>query len=284
MKILLSVLLLMMSHSVWSATLPTNKNDYCARFNNPDAVRTFSIEPANLMNFKNQGGLFNGGVCWWHSRFQRNIFYLAIFRPDLRPLEKREVRNLIKEIRLGKTVVQIPGFHHFADFSHAYQKEIQAELEAWQLYDGVVLGSWIDGLQGDTHLEPAKLKHSLDVVYDYVENKQKIAYQKLQIKGITSHSWLVIGMKSGANGYDVGFVDSNNPRMTESYSYKNGEDSFFIKGYGNFVPYLGFTREEERLTTVARSFCGQNLSLNTPEEQWENDYALDLQEARESLP
>ena len=266
------------TYSSTAATLPTTKADFCARFNDPAAIKSFSIEPSNLMSFKNNGGLFNGGVCWWHSRFQRNILYLSVFRPDLPVIKASEVKALIKEIRRGEKVMMIPGFSHFSDFSEAYKKEIQAELESWQLYDGVVLGSWIDGLKGDTKIEPALLKKSLDVVHEYVETKNKIAYQKLQIKGITSHSWLVVGMKPMPAGYDVGFVDSNNPRMTESYSYKNGEDSFFIKSYGNFVPYLGFTREEERLTTVARTYCGLSLHQSVKPDQWAEDYKKDLTE------
>ncbi len=281
-KFLIYVISFFISNSLQAATLPTTKAEFCARFNDPAAIKTFSIEPANLMSFKNNGGLFNGGVCWWHSRFQRNILYLSVFRPDLPEIKPREVKALIKEIRRGETVVMIPGFSNFTDFSEAFKKEIQTELEDWQLYDGVVLGSWIDGLKGDTHLEPALLKKNLDEVYTYVESKNKIAYQKLQIKGITSHSWLVVAMKQMAGGYDVGYVDSNNPRMTESYNYKNGEDSFFIKSYGNFVPYLGFTREEERLTTVARSYCGLSLSHSVMPEQWDEDYKKDLAEMKKT--
>lgn len=279
-KILLGCLFLSFSFSSMAASLPTTKGEFCSRFNDPAQIKMFSVEPSNLMSFKNSGGLFNGGVCWWHSRFQRNILYLSIFRPDLPKPNARDVRALIKEIRNGKSIVSIPGFSNFSDFSAAYQADIQAELNRWQIFDGAILGGWIDGIQGDTQIDPALLKQSLDDVYTYVEAKNKIAYQKLQIKGITSHSWLVVGMKNGPAGYDVGFIDSNNPRMTESYSYKNGESSFFIKGYGNFVPYLGFTREEERLTTVARTYCGLNVKQNVSAEQWDADYELDLQEMK----
>lgn len=267
-------------HSLMAATLPTTKSDFCSRFNDPASIKSFSIDPANLMSFENNGGIFNRGVCWWHSRFQRNVLYLSLFRPDLPIVKPREIMALIKEIRRGEKVIIIPGFSNFTDFSEAFKREIQAELDDWQLYDGIVLGSWIDGLKGDTHLEPALLKKSLDEVYTYVESKNKIAYQKLQIKGITSHSWLVVAMKQLASGYDVGFVDSNNPRMTESYSYKIGEDSFFIKSYGNFVPYLGFTREEERLTTAARTYCGLSLNQSVGPEQWGEDYKKDLEEMK----
>ena len=68
----------------------------------PQILINYSSETTNLMSFKNQGGLFNGGVCWWHSRFQRNIFYLSIFRPDLnKPLKSETIDGflvLLKDI------------------------------------------------------------------------------------------------------------------------------------------------------------------------------------------
>lgn len=263
-----------------AATLPSTKGEFCARFADLSVMQDYSNDTVNLMAFKNQGGLFNGGVCWWHSRFQRNILYLGLFRPDLPRPKTSEVKALIKEIRSGEKMVTIPGFNNFSEFSEAYQKEILAELESWQLYDGVVLGSWIDGLKGDTKVKPEVLKSMMDKVYSYVEVDKKIAYQKLQIKGITSHAWLITDMKKADNGYEIGLLDSNNPRQCESYSYKFGEDSFFEKGYGNFVPYLEFTREEQRLTSVARTYCGLKTIYDRLPEEWAADYEADLKEAK----
>lgn len=266
--------------SAFSATLPSNKVEFCGRFEDTSILSTYSSETSNLMSFKNQGGLFNGGVCWWHSRFQRNIFYLAIFKPELNKPKTSEIKSLIKEIRAGEKIIIIPGFTNFAEFSEAYKKEILSELENWQLYDGVILGSWIDGLKGDTKVKPEVLKQMMDKNFAYVETDKKIAYQKLQIKGITSHAWLIVGMKAGLSGYEIGLIDSNNPKMSENYSYKNGDESFFDKAYGNFVPYLEFTREEARLTTIARQFCGLKNITDVLPENWSSDYKLDLAEAK----
>ena len=280
MKKLISATFLSFSLNLFATTLPTTRSEFCARFSDPQILSNYSNEATNLMNFKNQGGLFNGGVCWWHSRFQRNIFYLSMLRPDLNKPAKSEIKNLIKEIRKGEKIVTIPGFSNFAEFSEVYKKEIIAELEDWQLYDGVVLGSWIDGLKGDTKVSPELLKKMMDEVYSYVEVDKKIAYQMLQIKGITAHAWLIVGMKPGPNGYEVGLIDSNNPRMSENYSYKIGDDSFYKKSYGNFVPYLEFKREELRLTTVAKTFCGIKGVMDSTSEDWESDYELDLAEVK----
>lgn len=278
------ILFILVSLEGHATTLPQNKAEFCARFGVNEAdrqsIQDLSTEPTNLMAFKNNGGLFNGGVCWWHSRFQRNIFYLSQFKPDAPRLTKtQEIKNLIKEIRLGKSVVTITGFANFSEFSSAYQQLIQSELNDWQLYDGVILGSWIDGLKGETKVKAETLKSMLDEVYNYVEVEKKIAYQKLQIKGITSHAWLVIGMKKGNSGYELGLIDSNNPRMTENYSYKFGDESFVDKSYGNFVPYLEFKREELRLLSVAKAYCGLKALGDSHPENWDKDYELDLAEA-----
>lgn len=273
-------MLALLSLNTMASTLPTTKAEFCARFEDTTSISDLSLEPTNLMSFKNQGGLFNGGVCWWHSRFQRNIFYLTIFKPELPRPSTRELKALIKEIRAGESVVTIPGFTNFSEFTEIHKKEILAELEAWQIYDGVVLGSWVDGLKGDTKVKPEILKSMMDKVYQYVEVEKKIAYQKLQIKGITAHAWLIIGMKEGPNGYEVGFIDSNSPKQCLNYSYKIGDESFFNKSYGNFVPYLEFTREETRITSVGKTFCGiKNIEAGRLD-QWDQDYQKDLAEAK----
>lgn len=276
----LTATLLLTSTLSFAGTLPTTKAEFCARYADTTVLSTYTSESSNLMAFKNNGGIFNGGVCWWHSRFQRNVFYLSIFRPDLNPPTASEIRALIKEIRAGQSIVTIPGFSNFADFSETYKTEIQAELDAWQRFDGIVWAVWIDGLKGATKVKPDVLKTMMDTVFQYVEVDKKIAYQKLQIKGITSHAWLIVGMKKGENGYEVGLIDSNIPRMSRNYSYKVGDSSFNEKSYGDFVPYLEFTREESRISSVAKKFCGiADLNASHPQD-WARDYELDLLEAK----
>jgi hypothetical protein len=273
-------IILFVSLNTFASSLPTNKVEFCTRFNDATLFPELSTDATNLMSFKNQGGLFNGGVCWWHSRFQRNAFYLTIFKPELAKPKTSEVKSLIKEIREGKSVVTIPGFLNFSEFTAAYTKEILAELESWQLYDGVVLGGWIDGLKGDSKVPPGILKAMMDKLYSYVEIEKRVAYQKLQIKGITSHAWLIVGMKVSADGYEIGLIDSNHATMSENYTYKNGDESFFEKAYGNFVPYLEFTREELRIQSVGKTFCGIKNIEESNRENWDHDYQMDLTEAK----
>lgn len=280
MKTFLSIITFVIMPTLLAGTLPITKAEFCARYEDVTIMESFSSDSANLMSFKNSGGLFNGGVCWWHSRFQRNIFYLSIFRPDLNKPKSSEVVSLIKEIRAGKSIITIPGFSNFLEFSEAYKKEIQTELNAWQLFDGVILGSWIDGLKGTTKVRPELLETMMTTLYQYVEVDKKIAYQKLQIKGITSHAWLVVAMTPGPRGHEIGLIDSNSPNMSRNYSYKFGDTSFNEKSYGDFIPYLEFTREELRISSVAKKFCGVKSLKASPPTSWERDYELDLEEAK----
>jgi hypothetical protein len=249
------LLWVLFSGTVSATLIPQTKEDFCGRFSQNENISILSNDPHNLIDFKNSGGLFNGGVCWWHTKFQRNLFYLTIFKPYEASPSREEIKKIIRNIRLGNQVVTVPGYFNANEFTSQNHAAIQKELEAWQIYDGVVLSRWIDGLNGRTHIHPQLLKRKMDELFQYVEVKKKMAYQKLQIKGITSHAWLVVAMRPMPAGYDLEVIDSNHPRETEIYSYKVGDDSFYIKKYGNFVPYLEYTREEERLVNVGRKFC-----------------------------
>ena len=264
-----------------ATTLPQSKKEFCQRFTETgeltENILELSVDPANMMAFKNNGGLFNGGVCWWHSRFQRNAFYLTIFRPDLNAPNISQTKNIIKEIRNGMNIVTIPGFNNFSEFTDANKALIQAELNNWQLYDGIVLGKWIDGLRGSTTTEASTLKIFMDDLFNYVSLKKKVAYQKLQIKGITSHAWLIVGVARKANGMEIGYIDSNSPNLSKNYSYVYGDKSFNTKAYGDFVPYLEFKREELRLTSIAKSFCFPQSKFI--QKNFQMDYQLDLAEA-----
>ncbi len=271
------LVLLAFSSSLMASQMPQDRADFCTRFENQTELLDLTTNTENLINFKNDGGLFNAGVCWWHSRFQRNLLYLTIFKPELNRPKKNEIQNLIAEIRFAQKVITIPGFHNVEDFTKEYRSEILRELADWQLFDGIVLKAWITGIQGSTRVHKDVLKKMLDEVYDYVKIKNKIAYQKLQIKGITAHSWLVVGIKKKPNGYSIGIIDSNTPRQTTQYKYEYGNTSFYDKDYGVFVPYLEFKREEERLTAIAKKYCDLKVSLLSSDEYHDQE-DLDIME------
>lgn len=208
----------------------------------------------NRLSFRNQGGIANGGVCWWHSRFQRNATYLVTFAPEKVAPTQKEAKKIIDRIRRGRDVVEIPGFYNLFDFSVEYKTEILKELAAWQRTDGFINQAWLLGIKGKTRVEPEKLEKMMNELYFDVKTGNSV-FQVLQIKGITAHAWLVIGMQKSGLGYQLSVIDSNFPTETMVYDYKVGDDSFYSPFYGNFVSYTYKSHEEERLQKVVKEYC-----------------------------
>lgn len=265
-------------YSIKADIIPQDKNLFCERFVNKTKLMDLSLEMQNRLSFKNSGGLINGGVCWWHSRFQRNLLYLSLFDSNLPMVSKNEYRQIIKDIRKGEKIITIPGFKNVNDFSRELNGEIQKELENWQLYDGLVLGGWLEGIKGDTKVSSNELELSMNTLYLYFNNGEKIPYLKLQIKGITSHAWLISHIEKTSNGYTLRLIDSNYPQRTSYYQYTIGDESFHDTDWGNFVPYLRFTNEEKRLSNISKKYCGIKTIDDERELDYSEGYELDLKE------
>jgi hypothetical protein len=238
-----------------SAKSSQNKSEFCsANKNRVNYQKDMAYDESNLMAFTNHGGLVNGGVCWWHSRFQRNALYLTIYSPKKTKPTVAQAQRIVKDIRAGSKVIEIPGFKNFNDFSRENYSLIQAELEAWQRTDGFVRQSWIVGLSGSHQVSAVEMRKRMDELYDYVVGEKKIAYNKLQIKGITAHAWLVVDMRRDHNGYELDIIDSNYGYV-QTYKYTQGMQSFYHGYYGDFVPYLEQTREQTKLEKTVTQFC-----------------------------
>ena len=242
------------SSNLFAATSSKSADEFCNDRKDNKYFRNFLEEDESRMAFRNQGGLVDGGVCWWHSRFQRNATYLTIYRPDKRRPTDSQAKKIIKKIRKGRSIVEIPGFSNFEEFSSAYRSYIQDTLEAWQKVDGILLQQWVVGLAGSSETTPEDLEEKMHELYSEVSTGD-IVYQKLQIKGITAHAWLVIDMEKTSIGYELRVIDSNYPNSTNVYSYEYGDTSFYHGFYGSFVPYTGKDSELKRLKRVVSKYC-----------------------------
>jgi len=255
------------SFSAYSA--PKEELKFCAE---NDVQKKISIS-SNRLSFKNQGGLANGGVCWWHSRFTRNANYVAVFSPEkAKPHNKTmnrpkkfagktpmkrvpapgSVKYILKQIKYGK-VVEIPGYKNLREFSKANRKEIQKLLGDWQIEDGFIKQSWVVGLMGKSKTTAAKFEKSMDKTFKRVSKGQAV-YQKLQIKGVVAHAWIVTGMEKTRDGYNISVIDSNYS-STRIWRYKKGDTHFNYPGWGKFVPYTERTREEKKTKKAKEKFC-----------------------------
>ena len=247
----------LISASSMAARPSTNEAKFCQDRSTQEFAKELTRNSSNLMAFRNHGGLANGGVCWWHSRFQRNALYLTIFKPELAKPTEDEARDIIKQIRAAKNIVTIPGYSNFREFTYDFEALVQRELEKWQKGDGFIRMAWTKGLAGKSEVEADKLKANMDAIYEEVELKKNIAYNKLQIPGIDAHAWLVVKMIKRENGYDLTVLDSNFPNMTETYNYREGDTYLNYHGIFKFVPYLERTNEMEQINNVINKFCNK---------------------------
>lgn len=249
------LLCLLFCSSLQAVTPSFNQESFCSDRQDESFLKTLIEDESSQMVLRNQGGIFNGGVCWWHSRFQRNAIYLTIFRPDQPRPTKREALEIIRKIRFAHEVIEIPGFINFREFALEYAYDIQLELEKWQKFEGFFKFAWIEGLRGKSKVKAQKLKKLMDKIYDEVENDNSIAYNKLQIPGITAHAWLVVNMEKLEDGYILKILDSNFPNEIQSYRYHIGDTQFNYHGYFRFVPYLAKQRELKKLKRIISTFC-----------------------------
>lgn len=250
----LPLFLLLCSFTV-SAFVPSqSKEEFCADRKDKSFVKTLAQFSGNLMSFANHGGLVGGGVCWWHSRFQRNALYLTYYNPSLPKPDRQKAIELIRDIRNMDGITEIPGFNNFEEFSIAFEKEIQAELERWQRFESV-RGTWIRGLRGSSSVSAEWLKTLMDNVYEEVVTNKNIAFQKLQMKGVTAHAWLVVNMYKAEKGYDLEVLDSNFPNQTSFYQYRIGDHHLEYPYFGQFVPYLENVNESKWLNETIQEEC-----------------------------
>lgn len=273
MKSIPKLLLLSLAFTFSSVSMAQDaKSQYCAKTDLKQQLN----DGENRLAFRNHGGLMNGGVCWWHSRFLRNASYLAYFSPE-KPIpqdtyitKKRRkssgrgytqyevpapgsIHAILDSIKSGNEVVEITGFENLNDFSRHFRSEIIELLEKWQIEDGFIKQQWIVGLSGSHIVEPSKLEEIMNETFERVNNDE-IVYHKLQIKGIVAHAWLVQDMVKTDKGYKLFVIDSNYNSIT-TYEYQMGDQSLYHRGYGQFVPYIENTREEGKLQKTKLKFC-----------------------------
>lgn len=235
-----------------------NDQRFCSISRNQGFASALLSESLHRLDFLNQGGFFGGGVCWWHARFTRNATYLARFNPNLPADDVNETKRIISKLRKADGIVEVNGYKDLQSFSRINEKYIQSELEKWQRIDGLLRQQWIVGLWGRRKLPAQKLKARMDHLYDYVKLEGRVAYLKLQLKGIAAHSWLVIDMKKLTDGYELKIIDSNF-RYPISHRYTTGERSLYTDVYGSFIPYLSKKKEHEEIVKLRKSFCQAKL-------------------------
>lgn len=248
-----------MKYLILILTFPTflyaqsGKSEFCKQRQNFRAAQSSISLSQNLMGFNNDGGIANGGTCWWHSRFQRNAHYLAFFQANKPMKDERYYKQRIRKIISGKSISYIPGFKNLKEFTTKYRPYIQKQLNRWQLRDGILNFAWVNGLKGETSTSASKLKSMMENLFDLVEKKKNITYTKLQLPGIVSHSWLIYKMVPKNNGYAIHYIDSNYAQRPKVYTYVFGDRNLRVYDGGLIYPEKG--NEYKKVKAALGSYC-----------------------------
>lgn len=229
-------------------------SDLCSR-TKKETIELLEKEPSRIA-FRNGGGLFNGGVCWWHSRLQRTSAYLVKFAPTQPKESEKSAAILLEKLRKMETIVEIRGYSDFETFTHDHQKTVLAFLERWQRIDGFLNQQWLRGLSGRSHLPPNDLKRQMDHIYSVFQNSKGPLWLMAQMKGITSHALLLLDMVQTNDGHLLRVIDSNRPLETRELIYSEGDVSLKFHGEGHeFVPYIGFQKDMDRIESTLKASC-----------------------------
>lgn len=232
-----------------------NASDFCSRTDQD--IRSYLDDKSSRISFKNDGGLFNQGVCWWHNRLQRSSAYLIQFAPAEATPTRPELLKILLSLRNMDGMVVIPGYQDFSAFSQDYKKDIQEILDGWQKLDGFYNFEWIRGISGRSSLSIEEMQLRMKDLYTHYKSSPAPLWIMAQIKGVSSHSFLVLRMHVIGHGYELEVIDSNHPGKTRLIQYYAGDTSLRVENEKyTFVPYVGFQNDYRKIAAALRLSCG----------------------------
>lgn len=215
----------------------------------------------NRLAFTNSGGPMGIGLCWWHSRMQRNALYLLDFHPDQPQLTKDEAWERIKNLSDPNFVQSVNGFANLMDFSNAYWMEMHEYLGQWQMAESFLEFNWVNGLRGSSESDPDELREIMDELFTQVKGGE-VVYQMLQVPGVVAHAWLVYDMTKTDDGYELSVIDSNYSE-SQKYSYRYGQTHFSGR-IGSWVPHTQRRSDLQVIRKNIKRVC----------DAWETDTSL----------
>lgn len=244
-KNVIAALGLMVSGSVASA------GDLCST--DWKGFQTKLRDDHNRLAFRNSGGPMKIGLCWWHSRMQRNANFLLDFRPSQPKLSRDEALSVIKGLSSTDAVMAVNGYRNLFDFSYEYYDEMTESLGQWQMAESFFKFNWLNGLEGESSINSTDLELKMDELFSRVQGKRETVYQMLQYPGPAAHAWLVLGMTKTAAGYSIEAVDSNYTYVTKKEYFRG--DTHLNGDFGDFVPYTQRTEDLDSIRGAISRTC-----------------------------
>ena len=224
-----------------AANTPFSKAELCQNYRNKAQLEMIeSVE--NQLSFTNEGGVFNKGVCWWHSSLTRASSYLAYFSPNKSKPSIAEVRNILKRLSTYSEVVEIPGYENLYEFSKDFKGEIISHLESMQWSEIRNIES--RGLSGSSS-SAADMRAQIERAYTDVTLHKDPVYMMLQIPGVDAHAWIIYDVKKTDVGYDLYVIDSNY-ELNTIWRYKHGMKNFNLLTQSGAIPFVPYVNSREK--------------------------------------
>lgn len=226
--------------------------DFCARTSLSSSwPLDLARLPENQIAFTNPSRVSLGiqGVCWWHSRLERNAIYLADFRPELPRLTPAQVPHLIRKLLRGKSILTIPGFKNLAEFTDFYRLPIQKELLRFRNRSILMDQAWTRKILRPVRLSSEKVAKTIEETQALLKAGD-IPYWLLQMTTTEAHSWLILGIEETQTGARLTVLDSNENGQKQVV-YETG-DRFLDM---NHVPFIDRKNETRRFRRLIQRAC-----------------------------
>ena len=250
--------------------VPHSKTQFCLQAKIPLRSNLRITAKTNGLSFTN-GDLIqfaSNGVCWWYSKLHRRATFLTYFQPNAKKPNSHKAKILLRKIMKGNSVVQIPGFKNFLDFSREHRDEIvrmfisKAGLSSFE-----AIGLFFSTINLNTK------KQSLNRQFTRINklvNKEKrmplVYFRHTPKFGGTTilHAWLVTDIQKKNGCFYFRYMDSNYHRSVSNYVYckgnsniqkmKHGWDGIELEYMPGYIK-LAASKESKKLKKVVRNFC-----------------------------
>lgn len=240
------------------SSAPTSHREFCELASKPENFQKLLLESENRLAFLNGNyGLFNEGICWWHSRFERNATLLAIYQPTLPKPDLKQAKKIIDSLSnaewvFKRHIVEIPGYNNLNEFSQDWEAEIIKRLERWQSYEIFFGFDWLTrGFGLDDQLSPEHLWKTMTILYREVKIRGRLTNLRLKLSGFSSHALLIYDIEKGEDYFKVFYIDSNSTYPESTHVFYGDRQFSDYKG----APYIDRNFEYNLALRAQKEFC-----------------------------
>ncbi|HXH75742.1 MAG TPA: hypothetical protein VNJ08_12285 [Bacteriovoracaceae bacterium] len=264
-------------------SLPDHKQSFCA--GNPRMISGRILDSSSryfneTLGFANPPGPVGGGMCWLHTRLQRQFTYLANYRPDLPFPSKKDALAIIDRIVHRKGVTEIPGYKNLSEFSRAYRYDLISAIDGMGWRCVANPNDCLARLNDSYSPTPSEFQSNMDLLYqtqfampgDIQMVRTRVQEDKGTINApLSAHSLLILEMQpirynTGPDevvgyvaGYRMKVIDPNYPGTVETVDYNFGNTHITAGGL-RVIPYQHYDNASDipQMNSFIDSYCQKN--------------------------